>query len=558
MTIFTSIGKFEIFLGLDRSVRKFKSIAKKNRRQKRKTKFVILAENRRFFIDYIALLSFLPAAIDYYDANLFVYEITKKNYIQQIKKRIINYFSVIKSIAHQKIIFIISDKTLNLKHQDIVNNLFSNNVSKQSFENFYYRNILIGDLIYDFYLRKFKTVTLDLNDINLKLIVFEYLQYVDGFIKFFDENEVKAVIVSHTTYGYGIPARVAALNQVDAFLVMDILTPIRITPSELFPQTQNFRALRSKFELLTLESQEKAKAFAKERMNLRLSGEKVDLRLSPSIIDWNLTKFQEMKPLSKSNNKYMCLIALHDFLDAVHRYGNNFYPDFWEWIIGIGTLTRNSSITFLLKPHPNAQFNSIEQLEEICRIYPQFQLISGSVNNLELVNMGVTHCITVHGHIASEMASLGVVTINAGKVNPHMDYSFSFTPKTLNDFQWAVQNMELVKLQIDLSEVYEFYFSHHILNLVSWAIPNVAKLWKDFGTSRIVDNKSILEYYLTTDNKIDVICLENAAKKFISSNDVMLERKHFRNNLCKNESTCKCRSVYSFNGVISYKNDIVI
>jgi hypothetical protein len=139
-----------------------------------------------------------------------------------------------------------------------------------------------------------------------------------------------------------------------------------------------------------------------------------------------------------------------------------------------------------------------------------------------------------------------------------MDYSFSFTPKTLNDFQWAVQNMELVNLQIDLSEVYEFYFSHHILNLVSWAIPNVAKLWKDFGTSRIVDNKSILEYYLTTDNKIDVICLENAAKKFISSNDAMLERKHFRNNLCKNDSTCKCQSVYSFNGVISYKNDNMI
>jgi hypothetical protein len=560
MITFTTIAKSEIFLGLERSVRKFKSIARKNRRQKRKTKFVILAEHRRFFIDYISLLSFLPAAIDHYDANLFVYEIAIKNKIQQLKKRIMNNFSVLKSIAHCKFIFIISEKTLNFKHQEIVNDLFSNNVSKQSFENFYYRNILIGDLIYDFYLRKFKVVTLDLNDINLKSIVFEYLQYVDEFIKFFDKNEVKAVIASHSTYGYGIPLRVAALYQVDAFVVMDILTPIRVTPSELFPHTQNFRALRAKFELLTLKSQEKAKEYAKERINLRLLGERVDLRLSPSIIDWNSIEFQEIKLLSDNNNKYkyVCLIALHDFVDAVHRYGNNFYPDFWEWIVGIGMLTRNMPVKFLLKPHPNAQFNPYKQLNEICEIYPQFQIISGSVNNLELINMGVTHCMTVHGHIASEMASLGVVTINAGKVNPHMDYSFSFTPKTLNDFQWAVQNMELVNSQIDQSEIYEFYFSHHILNLVSWVIPNVTKLWEEFGTARIVDNKSILNYYLTSDNKFNIICLENAAKKFISSNDLIMERKHFGSNLCAKEATCKCHSVYSFNGVISYKNDIQI
>ena len=78
MSIFLIYRRLNRFFGLEKETLDFKKFAKKSRRAKRKTNKVILVENRRFPIDYIALLAFLPSAVDYYDSNVVVYEIILK------------------------------------------------------------------------------------------------------------------------------------------------------------------------------------------------------------------------------------------------------------------------------------------------------------------------------------------------------------------------------------------------------------------------------------------------------------------------------------------------
>jgi len=550
MSIFSIFTRLNNLIGFNKDVKTFKVFAHKFRRPKKKTSTVILVENRRFFIDYIALLAFLPVAVDYYESNVVVYEMCKKNVSKQFKSRARHFFSVLKKIAHCKFLFVVANNSYMPKHQKIVEELFRSNLDKQKIESFSYRGILLGDFIYDFYLRKFKVPTLNLTDINLKSIIYEYLQYTDEFFKYFAEHQVKAVIVSHSTYGYGIPARIAALKGIDAFLITDLLWLIRIRSDQLFPQTQNFVNLPEKFSELTPLSQEKALIFASERMALRLKGKKVDLTLNPSVVDWDSLNIAETA--SNEDGKKICLIALHDFVDAAHRYGNNFYPDFWEWILGIGNLTKNSNVFFLLKPHPNSQYNALKHLTEICRLFPQFKLISGSTSNSNLINKGVSHCLTVHGHIASEMASQGVITINAGRINPHMDYDFSLTPSSKVEFESAIQNMDSLNLDINLSKIYEFYFTHHLMNLTSWIIPEIDKLWSEFGTSRIMNNSKILDYYLSTSNKIPMECLHVAVTRFLNSNDMKIERRHFSKFQCTKSVSCICEKVFSFNGIIEY------
>ena len=552
MSIFLIYRRLNRFFGLEKETLDFKKFAKKSRRAKRKTNKVILVENRRFSIDYIALLAFLPSAVDYYDSNVVVYEMLKSNKIQMLKNSVKNYFSILKSIAHCKFVFITADQSFKPKYQKIVKELFNNDLDKQKFESFSYRGILLGDLIYDFYLRKFKTPTLNLSDENLKSVIFEYLQYTDELFEYFRVHQVKAVIVSHSTYGYAIPARIAALYGIDAFIVMDLIFLARIKSNQLFPSTQNFVNLPEKFKELTPLSQKRARVFAKERINLRLSGKKVDLRLESSIVDWEVLNIPET--FSNVKGKQICLIALHDFVDNAHRYGNNFYPDFWEWILAIGNLTKNSNFIFLLKPHPNCQYDVVKQIQEICELFPQFQVISGATSNMSLVKNGLSHCLTVHGHITSEMASQGVITINAGRINPHMNYNFSLTPSNKNEFEYAIQNMNLINFHIDLNEIYEFYFAHHLLNLSSWVIPEIDKLWSEFGTTRLMNKFKIFEYYLSTDNKIPMTCLESAVIRFLRSNDMKIERKHFSGIKCAENSVCACENIYSFNGIIEYQN----
>ena len=150
------------------------------------------------------------------------------------------------------------------------------------------------------------------------------------------------------------------------------------------------------------------------------------------------------------------------------------------------------------------------------------------------------------------MASQGVISINAGRINPHMDYDFSLTPSSKDEFESIIQNMDSLNLDINLSKIYEFYFTHHLLNLTSWIIPEIDKLWSEFGTSRIMNNSKILDYYLNTSNKISIECLHLAVTRFLNSNDMKIERRHFSSFQCTENVPCTCEKVFSFNGIIQY------
>jgi hypothetical protein len=539
------------FFELDTSIRKFRCYAKDYRGVSKKRPRIILVEHRRFYIDLLALLAFLPPAVNHFNANIIFYEMSKKIFFNQIKRKFKITFSLFTKIVSSKFLFILANDSINNNHQILVNEFFSGQVTKQKFENFSYRGILLGDLIYDFYLRKYKQVTLDVYDLNLKSIMFEYMQYTDKFFDVFNQKSVAAVVVSHSTYGYGIPARIAASLGIEAFLAMDILHLVRINMDNMFPATQNFVGLPERFKLLTTRSQEKAITYAREKLDLRLNGDTTGLRLAPPLVNWKLSLLPESVDIW--NKKNVCLVALHDFVDAPHRYGNNFYPDFWEWVLNIGHLTRNSNFIFLLKPHPYSQYNALQQLKDLCKQFPHFYLISGATSHDYLIKNGVTHCLTVHGHIASEMACKGIVTINSAKINPHMNYNFCYTPNSLEEFELAIQNLKNVNIELNLLKVQEFYFVHHLFNMSSWIIPDTDKLYIKFGTARIMNNTKIFDYYLNSQNKVPMSCLHKAVSNFLKSNDIKIERWHYNQYKCSENSTCICDQMYSLNGIIEYR-----
>ena len=77
--------------------------------------------------------------------------------------------------------------------------------SKRKLEKYKYKNVLIGDLIYDTYLRTSFEPTINLNDKKFFDIFSDAIKIYECINAFFKKNKVKLCIPSHTYYiQYGI------------------------------------------------------------------------------------------------------------------------------------------------------------------------------------------------------------------------------------------------------------------------------------------------------------------------------------------------------------------
>ena len=81
--------------------------------------------------------------------------------------------------------------------------------NKLSVQNFKFKNILIGDLMYDEYLRSKSRITINLNDVEFKKHVSNTVNLFDFWYNYILNNPVKAMVISHSVYNMGIVSRIA-------------------------------------------------------------------------------------------------------------------------------------------------------------------------------------------------------------------------------------------------------------------------------------------------------------------------------------------------------------
>ena len=74
-------------------------------------------------------------------------------------------------------------------------------------------------LIYDGYLRKYNASTIDIKSEKFKNYLIETISLFYYWFDYFNNNQVKAIIVSHTVYEFGIILRVAIAKEVKAYSV---------------------------------------------------------------------------------------------------------------------------------------------------------------------------------------------------------------------------------------------------------------------------------------------------------------------------------------------------
>ena len=241
-------------------------------------------------------------------------------------------------------------------------------------------------------------------------------------------------------------------------------------------------------QFLEMPEEERSKGLqlAKERLQKRFSGEVgVDMPYSTKSAYGQTRKERVLK----ESNKTKILVATHCFFDNPHPYGVNLFPDFYEWLYFLGEISEQTDYEWYIKTHPDFLPGNIPIIEEFISKYPKFKMIPSDTPHLQLQEEGINFGLTVYGTIGFEYAALGIPVINASLCNPRIRYSFNKHPRSIDEYRDILMDLPAQKVDINLDEVYEYYFMAFIHNVNHWLfedyddfIREIGGYYQQFGT----------------------------------------------------------------------------
>jgi len=382
--------------------------------------------------------------------------------------------------------------------------------------------VWIGDLIYDSYLAKYLVPTVDLN--SKKFFSF-YKNFLLGFFfweNFFEDNDVKAVIGSHSVYQTALPMRIAIKRKIDVFQV-NFHNLYRLSNKKLFAYDifGDYKKIFSKFKK---NYQNKAIFFARKRCLKRFKGNVgVDMHYSTKSAFNNFNKSTQY--LNKSNKKKI-LIAAHCFLDNPHPYGiKALFNDFHEWFDFLGNFSKKTNFEWYVKTHPDFKPETQKIINEFVSKYKNLKLLPSNISHHQIIKEGINCVLTVHGTIAWEYAYFKIPVINASLNNPHINFNFSYHPKSIKEYKESILNFDKLKLNFSKKEIYKFYFMHYIYRNSDWIIDDLDKFLHEIKGYKNISNLTFYKNFLRKNNKKKINTINNKISKFLAHRDFLIPGK---------------------------------
>lgn len=412
------------------------------------------------------------------------------------------------------------------KAREVFSRISGDIKSKKDIESLAIDGVWIGDLIYDSYLRHYKKPTIDITSADflesLKNSIELYVFWKD----YIAEHEVKAINVSHCVYFQAIPLRVAVAKNIPVYQI-NATHAYRLDAKNLFAYN-DFLNFRQRFSTLLPSVQEAGLKQAEERINRRLAGEVgVDMAYSTKSAYGDFKQERLLKPSTRKK----ILIATHCFFDSPHSYGNNLFPDFYEWLDFLGRMTERTDYDWYIKTHPDYLQGTKEIIDSFVTKYPRFNCLPADSSHHQLIAEGIDVALTVYGTIGFEYAAMGIPVINASLNNPHVAYDFNLHPKSINEYKDLLLNLDGIELKIDRRQVYEYYFMRHIYNTQDWLLGDYNKLIESLGGYKEQITPKMYEKWLekwTQSRHADIL---NVLEFFVDSKDFRLDHKHIQHAL---------------------------
>ena len=506
---------------------KFKKLLKNKFLKKNSTKKVnkILLEFNSIKDCYIPYAFLSNKLSEKYNANIIAFnDLRKKNTINLIKYYIVilnplSAYNLYRSFGTKSLISLISTKFI-CNHKRIIekkfNNIFNNIKTKKQFEKLKINDVLIGDLLYDTYLKKFRKPTINLNCEEFKEFIFDELIKFYYWYNYIDKN-VKGIIVSHTVYNLAIPMRICARKNIEAFQIT--WKQIHRLNKKRYMAYQEFMEFPKMFKKLNSMEKKSGLAIAKKRLRMRFNGViGVDMPYSKKTA---YTKIIKSKRLIDKSNKIKILIPTHCFYDSPHSYGFNIFPDFYEWLDFLGKMTEKTNYDWYIKTHPDYLPGTMEIVLSFIKKYPKIKLLPPESSHNQLIKEGIDVVLTTYGTIGCEYPLFNKFVVNASVNNPHIGYDFNFHCKSVAEYTKVLINLKkIIKIfKIDKQKIYEYYYMQHIYK------------FKNNFYSNLMNFKNIEQPYNYLTKLFQFIEKEDSIRNDINNqlNDFIYSKKYFTN-----------------------------
>ena len=367
--------------------------------------------------------------------------------------------------------------------------------TKKNFIKIKYKNILVGELMYDFYLRYFKKHQLKFNDhYEIKKIA----NYVEFFYK--NLNKMFTDIKKENIYQFvpwqacyiqcGIPVRFFLKKDVKTIGRSQEIFSKKYTKKD-YLQSYYFENLRREFRNVKNKKKKIKESF--QLLKSRFNG-----NINPEINYLNFSAFKK-ENYKKIESKIDVIIFLPDFVDSPHSFGGEFFfPDFYDWIIEtINVFKNNGSLNVAIKPHPNSRYISTVFVELLKKQYKQFNWLEKTISNHAIFEKKPKIGISPRGSVLFDLAYHGITPIALGR-NPCMAYPFVYTSKTTKQYFNFIKNglKSNLKMPINYKNLVAECYYMNFLNKPEFYETKSSKVkLKNYRTASVEGNIEMLKKF---------------------------------------------------------------
>mgnify|MGYP001401193609 CR=1 FL=1 len=361
------------------------------------------------------------------------------------------------------------------------------------------KNVIIGDLIYDTYLKSRNVPTLEIKSYDFQKFYSDFLKLTFFWFDYFKNNDVEGIVTSHTTYTYGLPLRIAINFGISGY-VFNSTGILKINKNNIFGGMYgDYKNYHKRFVSFKKQFQRKAIKESFKIIKKKFSGQLVNFYYETKSSFGNVSKERFLK----KNKKTKVMICTHNFFDAVHIYGKGIFPDFYEWLNFLFKISNNTNFDWYVKNHPSysgkaqiLQTRSNKVVKELLKDYPHIKLLPNNLSNRQIIEEGIDVVLTSHGTVASEFPFFSVPVINAAP-NPHSGYTFSTTPRNIKQYKKLIKNLDKIKFKKkSKKEIYEYYFMSRILNHRNWLTGDFDGLIKSVGSFYNLQSNNFYKFWL--------------------------------------------------------------
>lgn len=386
--------------------------------------------------------------------------------------------------------------------------IFSNDKMNWLINNFKCKEVKIGDLIYDYYIRyDHKFLNPSIYEIKFYKILFDGIlktHFINYVIK---KKKIKILIsnqVSYTSYG-NIMLRYGGKFKMKTFL----------TGRNFTLKLNNYReTLTSPFKIKKEKINENIRKISNKKIenyyNLRnkgkLFGSYVPIDTMKRIYglheDKEISNF--IKKLNRiKKNHQINLLAAHCFSDSPHLCADMIFRDYYDQFLQtINFIRKNDKKNFwIIKPHPaRTLYNEEGIIEDIIKKYKidleNVVLCPENINNSTIFQIS-DNLVNGVSTISIEFACNGKKSIVAGDA-PFFHENLFFKPKNTQEYFNLIKNLKKLKTDLGSRDIILAKRILYILEELTFDNLKTSKILPDLGLNNIQEKN----YFKYIKNKI--------------------------------------------------------